>query len=316
MASHVADNEPEIVAEEHWAKKGDIELFLFRKRRRDTQPGGRPVLFLVHGSSFSGRTAYDLTVPGRPGYSMMDRFAGCGYDVWTMDHEGYGRSTWSDGNSDIASGVEDLKAALAVVERETGAGSCAFYGQSSGALRAAAFANACPEKVDRLALAAFVWKGTGSPTLAKRRERLAEWQSNHRRPVDAGFFQGMFTRDRPDYHDPEVPDAVAAAELPFGGSVPTGTYLDMCANLPVVDPLQIHCPVMVIRGEFDGIAGEADLFAFFSALPNKDKQFVFLRGQAHATQLGVNRHRFFHLLEDFLTMPQRRDVEAEVANSA
>jgi pimeloyl-ACP methyl ester carboxylesterase len=288
----MVDNEAEIVAEEHWAKKGDIELFLFRKRRRDTQPGGRPVLFLVHGSSFSGRTAYDLTVPGRPGYSMMDRFAGCGYDVWTMDHEGYGRSTWSDGNSDIASGVEDLKAALAVVERETGAGSCAFYGQSSGALRAAAFANACPEKVDRLALAAFVWKGTGSPTLAKRRERLAEWQSNHRRPVDAGFFQGMFTRDRPDYHDPEVPDAVAAAELPFGGSVPTGTYLDM------------------------GIAGEADLFAFFSALPNKDKQFVFLRGQAHATQLGVNRHRFFHLLEDFLTMPQRRDVEAEVANSA
>jgi len=86
-----------------------------------------------------------------------------------------------------------------------------------------------------------------------------------------------------------------------------GTYLDMCANLPVVDPLGISCPVMVIRGEFDGIAGEEDLFAFFSALPNKDKQFAILPGQAHVAPLGVNRHRFWHVMENFLTMPARVD---------
>jgi pimeloyl-ACP methyl ester carboxylesterase len=117
----------------------------------------------------------------------------------------------------------------------------------------------------------------------------------------------MFTRDGSGYHDPAVPEAIAAAELPFGGSVPTGTYFDMCANLPLVDPLKIDCPVMIIRGQFDGIASEEDLLAFFSALPNKDKQFVFLPGQAHATHLGLNRRRFFHLLRSFLTMPARAD---------
>src|SRR5262245_57668384 len=49
-----------IVAEEHWAKKGPVDLYLYRKRRvGDGQEGGRPVLFLVHGSTFSSRGSYD-----------------------------------------------------------------------------------------------------------------------------------------------------------------------------------------------------------------------------------------------------------------
>ena len=36
----------------------------------------------------------------------MNVFAELGYDVWTMDHENYGRSSRTEGNSDIASGVE------------------------------------------------------------------------------------------------------------------------------------------------------------------------------------------------------------------
>lgn len=100
----------EIRVEEHWARKGRLSLYVYRKR-----PAGDkqlPLLFLVHGSSFCGRTAYDLQVPGRSGYSMMDVFASYGFDVWTMDHEGYGRSEFSDGNSDIASGVEDRKSVV------------------------------------------------------------------------------------------------------------------------------------------------------------------------------------------------------------
>ena len=61
----------------------------------------------------SGKTMFDLQVPERTGYSFMDRFAQIGFDVWTMDHEGYGHSDRTSGNSDIASGVDDLKAAMA-----------------------------------------------------------------------------------------------------------------------------------------------------------------------------------------------------------
>ncbi len=37
-----------------------------------------------------------------------------------MDHDGYGHSGSSGNNSDIMSGVEDLKAAMPVIQKETG----------------------------------------------------------------------------------------------------------------------------------------------------------------------------------------------------
>ena len=80
--------------------------------------------------------------------------------------------------------------------------------------------------------------------------------------------------------------------------------MSICANLPVVDPSQITCPVCIIRGEYDGIATEADLLDFFSRLPSKDKQFVFVSGLAHAATLGINRHKFWHAMESFMTMPE------------
>jgi hypothetical protein len=86
---------PKIRKEEYWAKRGDISLYLFRKRVAAPQPeqGKLPVLFLAHGSSVSSRPTFDLSVPGHGDYSLMDQFAGYGFDVWTMDFEGYGRSS-------------------------------------------------------------------------------------------------------------------------------------------------------------------------------------------------------------------------------
>ena len=134
--------------------------------RAGEQP--RPVLFLVHGSSNSTRSSFDLHVPGKGEYSLMNVMARYGYDVWTMDHDGYGRSGSSGNNSDIASGVEDLKAAIPVVLGETGQSKMHFYGTSSGAIRAGAYAQVQPERVDRLVLVAFTYKGTGSPEIGRR----------------------------------------------------------------------------------------------------------------------------------------------------
>ncbi len=127
---------------EYWANKGSVKLNLWRKRVGAPQPGEkpRPVLFMVHGSSNSTRSSYDLSVPGKGEYSFMNVMAGHGFDVWTMDHDGYGRSGSSGNNSDIDSGVEDLKAAIPVVLKETGVQKMHFYGTSSGAIRAGAYA--------------------------------------------------------------------------------------------------------------------------------------------------------------------------------
>src|SRR5438046_1800942 len=185
-------------------KKGEVSLAVYRKRLPPAAgEAPRPVLFLVHGSSNSSLSSFDLTVPEGE-YSTMNVFARLGYDVWTMDHENYGRSS-----------------------------------------------------------------GTG---------------------------------------DPRVAEALADAELVHGEEVPTGTYLDMTANLPVVDPLQVQAPVMLVRGEHDGIASEEDLLDFFGKLPNPDRQFIVLPGAAHALVFGHNRHQLWHVVHAFLAMPPRRDL--------
>jgi hypothetical protein len=74
-----------------------------------------------------------------------------------------------------------------------------------------------PHPIDRLVFSAFTYKGEGSPTLTERAKQVEQYRANNRR--------------RPD-----------------------GTYLDMSANLPVVDPEKVLAPVLLIRGEYDGIA--------------------------------------------------------------
>ena len=299
-----------VVAEEYWAHKRDVRLWLYRKYV-GASSAVRPLLFLVHGSSYSGKTMFDLQVPQRSGYSMMDHFAGLGFDVWTMDHEGYGRSDRSASWSDIASGVDDLKAAMAVVEQVTGLGRAAFFGQSSGALRAARFANVYPQHVERLALDAFVWTGKDAPTLVKRARMLAQLQASNVRTVDADFYSSVFTRDHAGAAEAMLGDAVAQAELEHGHTIPNGTYLDMVSKLPLVDPAQLRCPVLLLRAEHDGIATEEDLIAFFARLPHADKQYVRLGGLAHTALLGVNRHRLYHALQSFLTLPPSIDIGAQ-----
>src|SRR5258708_13659714 len=94
----------------------------------------RPLLF-VHGSSMASQPTFDLFVPGRPDSSAMDWFAARGYDTWTMDNEGYGRSDKHRPiNCDIANGADDLAAGSRHILEQSGAKSLLIYGISSGAL--------------------------------------------------------------------------------------------------------------------------------------------------------------------------------------
>jgi alpha-beta hydrolase superfamily lysophospholipase len=307
--SPAASGEPKVWSNEYWAQRGNVKLYLFRKRLNPPHSRGvaDPVLFLVHGSSISSRPSFDLTVPGHGEYSLMNKFAEYGFDVWTMDFGGYGKSSAGEGNSNIADGVQDLTAAVEVVARETGHPRYHFFGESSGALRAGAFAMDHPERVNRLVLTALTYTGEGSPTLADRAKQLEFYRTHNRRPRDRAMIHSIFTRDKAGTSDPALADALADAELRFGDSVPTGTYLDMTANLPVIDPEKIHAPALVVRGEYDGIATDADCLNFYRKLVNADRQFVILPGMAHSLVLGLNRHQLWHVARAFLEMPPRLD---------
>ena len=44
---------------------------------------------------------------------------------------------------------------------------------------------------------------------------------------------------------------------------------------------------------------------FRAKLPNADKQMVKIGGLAHTALLRINRHRFHHAVNAFLSMPER-----------
>ena len=291
---------------EYWAQKGDVKLYMFRKRAAAPKVGEKPlpVLLLIHGSSNSGRSSFDLATPGKGEYSVMNTFAAWGYDVWTMDHENYGRSTLTQSNSDIASGAQDIKAGMDVITRETGQAKTHLFGESSGAIRVGAYAMLESARVDRVVLGAFTYKGDNSPTLTERAKQLDFYKTHNRRLRDRTMIRSIFTRDKSGTTDPAIAEFLADEELKYGDQVPTGTYLDMTSKLPLVDPKKVPAPVLLIRGEYDGIATMADLTDFFSQLPSGDRQFIVLPGMAHSVIHGLNRHLFWHAMNSFLSMPK------------
>jgi pimeloyl-ACP methyl ester carboxylesterase len=298
------DTRTRISGTEHWTRKGDVKLFLWQKAPPTGQTPKGTILF-VHGSSMASQPTFDLTVPGRPDSSVMDWFAARGFDTWCVDMEGYGRSDKKrDINSDIANGADDLAAASAYIQKTRNCGPLLVYGISSGALRAAAFAERHPERVRRLALDAFVWTGKGSPTLAERKKKLPQFQANNRRPIDKPFVYSIFQRDHAGAAEERVIDAFADAILALDDSVPTGTYVDMCSRLPLVDPEKIAVPTIVMRGQWDGIASFEDLVRFFEKLPNPDKQFAVMPGISHASFQQKNYAIVYHILFGFFSQPE------------
>ena len=102
-------------SKEYWAQKGDVKLFMYRKRAGAPQAGkpALPVLFLVHGSSTSS-AGFDLTVPGHGEYSGMEAFA----RFWRRrlddgSHLAMEGHQQRQCNSNIADGVEDLNSGAA-----------------------------------------------------------------------------------------------------------------------------------------------------------------------------------------------------------
>ena len=292
-----------IISEEHWTNKDDVRLFLWEKYV-DSPLNKRGTVLFVHGSSMASQPTFDLQVPGRPFSSVMDWFAAKGFDTWCVDMEGYGRSDkHRDITCDIANGAADLAAASAYIQSLRKNDRFLVYGISSGALRAAMFAEAHPQRIARLALDAFVWTGEGSPTLENRRQKLPQFMESNRRPIDRDFVYSIFNRDHPGTAADDVIEAFAEAITSLDDSMPNGTYIDMCSRLPLVDPEKILCPTIILRGEYDGIASFEDLIRFYTALPNNDKQFSVMPGISHASFQQKNYQLVYYILYNFFSQP-------------
>ena len=182
---------------EHWTSKGDVRLFLWNKFAGDPAKTAGTILF-VHGSSMASQPTFDLRRAGPAG------FVGDGL-VRRAAASTAGASTWraTAAPTRTATTTRHLQRrrrllAAATIHPEAARQRARFlvYGISSGALRAALFAQRHPERVARLALDAMVWTGEGAPTLEERRKKLPEFRRQEP-PADRPRVRAFDLRARP-----------------------------------------------------------------------------------------------------------------------
>jgi pimeloyl-ACP methyl ester carboxylesterase len=152
----------------------------------------------------------------------------------------------------------------------------------------------------------------GEHWIKKGDVRLFLWHKRSRAGGPRGtilFVHGSSMASQPtfDLRVPGRPHSSAMdwfAERGFDDSVPTGTYVDMCSKLPLVDPARLDLPTLVMRGEHDGIAAIGDLIEFFRRLPHPDKQFAVMAGISHASFQQKNYLSVYHVLHAFFAQPE------------
>ena len=165
-----AAGEAEIWSREYWAQKGDVKLNLWRKRVGAPKAGEKPLPVLFPGARLVEFDALSLR-PARAGQGRI------------LVHERHGalRLRRLDHGPRRLWPFRQLRQQFRHRQRRRGSQGrdpggdegdrqqkMHLYGTSSGAIRAGAYAQAQPERVDRLVLAAFTYKGTGSPEIARR----------------------------------------------------------------------------------------------------------------------------------------------------
>jgi len=98
---------------EHWVNNGPIKLYVWEKYVETSKD--KPIIVLAHGSATAGKESFDLQVPGKPTYSLMDVLAEHGFDVFALDVRGFGRSTHPEGHMTTAEASQDLTVPVMII---------------------------------------------------------------------------------------------------------------------------------------------------------------------------------------------------------
>jgi alpha-beta hydrolase superfamily lysophospholipase len=240
------------------------QLFLWEKRRT-AEPGQGTILF-VHGSSMASTPGFDLQAPGVDYTSAMDWFAAKGVDCWCCDHRGYGRSyKGTEVLATIADGADDLEAASDYIMAKNKTGQLYVYGISSGALRAALFAERHPERGQATCARCMYGPGRAARRLqsAPRNSPMAGEPA----PSDQPRVPPQHPYPRQGlYGQPCASEPFNVAVLALD-DLGAERRLYRCAQPAGERSTKITVPTIIMRGQYDGIASLDDLIEFTSFRP-------------------------------------------------
>jgi pimeloyl-ACP methyl ester carboxylesterase len=273
---------PQITSAEHWVEKDGVKIYLWEKVAGN--PQGKAVVVLAHGSATAGKESFDLQVPTKGSYSLMDYLAGEGFDVFALDTRGFGRSTHPETHFTTQQASEDLDSAVDYVLKLRGAKKVDLLGWSWGTQYGGMFVMAHPEKVDKYV--SYAQMHVDSADIAKRRPRLESFRKNPYINIPQAGWKGRFYSLTPaEANDPEVVDAYAKAAFEVEKKTATSPQLDMVTIMPMVNARFMPVPTLIIHGQYDDVADLDGLFPFFRQLPNPHKRYVVVPNAGHMMHL-------------------------------
>lgn len=279
---------------------------------RNTNLADRVVLF-VHGAGTPAEVSFDVPYQD---YSWMGYLARAGFDVFSVDMTGYGRSarptemndpcnltavqqatfipqflakacvaTYSKQSTTIASDHNDISVAVDYIRNLRRVDKLSLVAWSLGGPRAGGYAAAHPEKVQKLVLLAPAYNrmtSTSPPAAvpadgaAFNTQSHAEFVANWDRQVGC-----------PNQYDPEASDSVWSAMMesdPIGATWGTGVRrapntTNWGWSTAVVSKMQT--PTLMVSGVHDKQVGPNNVRELYADLGSKEKVFIDLGCSSH-----------------------------------
>ena len=294
-------------------------------------PADRVVLF-VHGAGTPAEVAFDAPIGD---HSWMAYLANAGFDVFSMDTTGYGRSTrpfpmddpcnlaadqqqqfvpalmaapckasYPGQLTNIASDWNDIDAVVDYIRNLRKVEKVSLVAWSLGGPRAGGYAGQHPEKVNRIVLLAPAYGRTAAasapalpnPGTVFNTQSKTEFIANWDRQVGC-----------PNQYDPAVRDAVWADMLasdPVGATWGTGVRRAPSTttwgwNAAMIGAIKI--PTMVVAGVHDKQVPPDRARAAYDDLGSADKVFVDLACSSHNAMWEKNHLLMFQASLQWLT---------------
>jgi len=227
-------------------------------------------LFSYMGGGMDG-AGFDVPIDDA---SLVDALARNGSRTFAFDFRGHGRSSRvADGFSvTVETSIADTFAMLDYVQERTGAAQAVLVGVSYGTIVAAAVAERLPERIAGLVLLGLIHQTTG----VSLDDALAEAAK-----APAGY---AFTTEEewPELFIPSASPAVTAWHQAHFGTAyayPVGPYFEV-QKLPHATALaRFTRRVLVITGDLDPFATDADVAAFLSDVGTPAEKTAHLRQQ-------------------------------------
>jgi len=330
------------------AIEGEIAQLYVRERAqpetivRGLNLEGRVVLF-VHGAGTPAEVAFDVPYPG---YSWMEHIASAGFDVFSMDTTGYGRSTrpllmndpcnlsenqqadlvpqfldapcppaYPYAATTIASDWHDIDTVVDYLRRLRGVERVSLVGWSLGGPRAGGYAARYPDKVDRVVLLAPAYNRDASAAPPERPVEGAAMTKQSRQDFVANWDRQVGC---PGQYEPAVSAAVWTAMMasdPVGATWGTGVRRAPRTTVWGWTPDVVgatETPMLLVAGIHDAQISAERVRQLYEDLGSDNKILIDLGCASHNAMWESNRLLLFDASVEWLRDGTVNEVDSGV----